>query len=221
MKYFRSFIVFTAIVIIEYFLSTNVYSQGPQVVVKTHPQYKETCYSIVINVQEKISLTTYQSDVNRGVIRLRSNSTLPFNTQIDLLSTIVKRVLQDLKKEEMHTLFIGRLINAFGNNNTEMSERLALSAYTSTLWDSVKGSAVAAHENMAVKAIADEAHIFTELNAIFNKHGLDIKVASVEKVLIAQPDKIPFGDKLKHKGMKATAKVPYDCLTWFSIAKGR
>lgn len=220
-KKYKNILMLPALFIIGHLLSPAVYGQDQQVIVTIHPEYKETSYSIITNGQEKISLITYQTELNKGILRLRSNSTRPFKNQVDLLSNIVKRVFKEIDKQSIHTLFIGRLISAFCKNNTEMSERLALSADTSSLWDTAKGSGVSAHENIAVKAIANEAHIFAELSKIFAEHMLDIRVTRVEKVLIAQPDMIPFGDKLRNKGVKSTSRVPYDCLTWFSIAKGQ
>jgi hypothetical protein len=221
MKYLKNSLILPLVFIVGHSLSTNVYSQGPQVIVKINPEYRETSYTVITDDSQEISLTTYQTEINKGILHLRSKSDLPFNKQIDLLSKILKRVLKELNKEEIHTLFIGRLIHAFGKNNTEMSERLALSAYKSPLWDNKKGKPFSAHENTVVETIANKGRIFPELSRIFAGHGLVIKVSGVEKVRISQPDMTPFGESLKSKGVRNTAKIPYDCLVWFSVSKAR
>lgn len=208
-----------AILFIGHCLLPGVHAQDPQVVVKIQPKYKETSYKMIINDRQEISLITYQTEINKGILRLRSDSDLSLNRQIDLLAIILERVFKDVNKDEIHTLFIGRLINAFGTNNTQMSERLALSVYKSHLWDNTQGRPVSDHENVAVKTIANEARIFPELRQVFSRHGLLITVSGVEKVLINQPDLTPIGDALKFHGVTRTAKLPYDCLMWFSVSK--
>jgi hypothetical protein len=135
------------------------------------------------------------------------------------LSRILERVFKDNDKSSFSTFFIGRLINAFGENNMEMPERLALAAFKSPLWNKAKGKPVSGHENAFVKEIANKALIYVELKEMFEKFGLAIKVSGVEKVLVGTPDKMPFGNSLKRQGVKNTDKLPYDAMIWFSISK--
>ncbi len=207
MKDRKNYLILYVILTVGHALSANVYGQSPQIIIQKHPEYKETSYTILTDDSRKISLTTYQTEINRGILRLRSNSDLAFAEQIDLFSRILGNVFERENIEEIHTLFIGRLLNAFGDNNTQMSERLALSAYTSSVWDSAGGKPVSGHENLAVKDIANKARIFSELGEIFARHGLVIKVSGAEKVLIAQPDRTPFGDSLKSKGIEKISHV--------------
>ena len=174
--------------------------QGPQVVVEPHQEYKETAYYILDKTGGKISITTYQTEHNAGILRLRSTSEMPLDEQIKLLSKLLDRALMDEDKSKVHTFFVGRLLYAFGKKNKQMSERLSQAAANSSLWNKQTGKPFSGHENLFVSAIANEAMIYPELKAIFKKHGLNLKFARAEKVLI-------YSDRL-----------PYDCIAWFSIS---
>jgi hypothetical protein len=105
------------------------------------------------------------------------------------------------KEREFRTFFAGRLIEAFGADRT-MSERLSLAASKSPLWDQAKGDPRIGSENKFVKEIANQAMIYPELKEMFARHGYEIQVSNVEKVLI-----------------DPQTKLPYDCITWFSLSK--
>jgi len=203
MKYIKH-IVFLLIVIliagILIHLLLNLFNPMPRVVIKSKPEYKEKSYYIV-DEHGKISLTTYQAKLNKGILRLRSNSDAQIKDQAKYVSLILDRVLQDENKAELRTLFIGRLINTFGNDRT-MSERLGQAAAKSSLWHNKQGKPVSGHANPAAKKIANGADIYKELRQAFNEHGLDIRVSGMEKVLI---------DK------RSGSMVPIDAMTWFHI----
>jgi len=188
------------VLLIGYAIGITVFQFRPNVIVRPHPEYKETSYVLIDESGDELSLTTYKTELNKGILRLRSNSDLPLDTQISMLDRILRRVLKDEKRSELRTLFIGRLINTFGKTNTQMSERLSTAAYRSPKWDKIKGKPVSGHENDFVQNIANEAMIYPELREVFKRHGLLIEFSSAEKVLIDPSD-----------------RLPYDCLTWFSI----
>jgi hypothetical protein len=156
---------------------------------------KETIYTLEDN---SISLTTYETELNKDILRLRSKSELPLKEQVAIISRILKKVP---KERRFRTFFIGRLIYAFGADRT-LSERLSLAASQSPLWDKEKDRPHTGHENKFVKDIANQAMIYLELKEMFARHGYEIHVASVEKVLI-----------------DPQTKLPYDCMTWFSLSK--
>jgi hypothetical protein len=184
------------------YFGNRVLNPMPRVIVRVNPEYRETSY-YVIDEHGKISLTTYQTKLNKGSLRLRSNSDAPIAVQAKYVSLILGRVLKDEDKAGLSTLFIGRLINAFGNDHT-MSERLALGAAGSYLWDAKNGRPISGHANPATKKIANGAEIYNELRQAFNEHGLDITVSGMEKVLI---------DK------RSGGLVPIDAMTWFRITQ--
>ena len=169
--------------------------KGPKIIVLHKDDFKETVYALEDN---SINLTTYDTEINKHILHLRSNSEFPLKEQVAIISRILNKVP---KERQFSTFFVGRLINAFGADRT-LSERLSSAANESALWDKEKGRPRAAHENQCVKEIANQAMIYPELKEMFAKHGYEIEVSSVEKVLI-----------------DPQTKLPYDCLTWFSLSR--
>ena len=80
---------------------------------------------------------------------------------------------------------------AFGTDDT-FSRRLTKAARSSSPIPFSK-------QNNSVRDIANQSMIYAELKALFNKYGVNIKVAAVEKVLVNENS------------------IPYDGMTWFSI----
>jgi hypothetical protein len=195
MKYrkplFFFFIVAVALVLIFAFFLPK----GPKIVIRLDRDAKETVYALEDN---SLSLTTYDTEGNEDILRLRSHSTLPLKKQVVILSRILKKIP---KERKFRALFIGRLVDAFGADRS-MSERLSLAAGKSPLWDQVKGAPRTGHENKFVKELANQAEIYPELKELFAQHGYEIQVSTVEKVLI-----------------DPQSKLPYDCITWFSLNK--
>ncbi len=169
--------------------------KGPKIIVRNKGDVKETIYALEDN---SISLTTYETELNKDILRLRSKSELPLKEQVAIISRILKKLP---KERRFRTFFVGRLIYAFGADRT-LSERLSLAAAQSPLWDKEKGRPRSGHENKFVKEIANQAMIYPELNEMFAQHGYEIEVSGVEKVLI-----------------DPQTKLPYDCMTWFSLSK--
>jgi hypothetical protein len=169
--------------------------KGPKIIVLHKDDVRETVYALEDN---SLSLTTYETELNEGILHLRSKSELPLKEQVGIISRILKKLP---KERRFRTFFVGRLIYAFGADRT-LSERLSLVASKSPLWDKEKGLPRSGHENQFVKEIANQAMIYPELKEMFARHGYEIKVAFVEKVLI-----------------DPQTKLPYDCMTWFSLSK--
>ena len=169
--------------------------KGPKITVLHNTELKEIVYSVEDN---SISLTTYETELNKDILRLRSKSELPLKEQVAIISKIFNKLP---KEQKFRTFFIGRLIDAFGADRT-LSERLSLAASQSPLWDKEKGRPRAGYENKLVKEIANQAMIYPELKEMFAQHGYEVQIVSIEKVLI-----------------DPQTKLPYDCMTWFSLSK--
>jgi len=200
-RHFKYVLVALVGLLAVYLVAATVTQFRPGVLVKPHPDVKETSYAIVDEDGGEISLTTYQTELNKGVLRLRSTSEQPLEVQINMLDRIIGRVLRDEKREGFKTLSIGRLVNAFGKNNTQMSERLSMAAYRSSAWNNYSGRPVSGHVNDLVVKLANNAKIYSELKQLFEKYGFSIRFSSAEKVLVSPKN-----------------KLPYDCLSWFNIA---
>jgi hypothetical protein len=195
MKNAKLLLLLFVIVVALVLVFAIVLPKAPKIIVLHKPAVKETVYALE---DDSLSLTTYDTEINRHVLRLRSKSELPLKEQVGIISRILKKVP---KERRFRTFFIGRLIYAFGADRT-LSERLSLAASQSPLWDKEKGRPRSGHENKFVKEIANQAMIYPELKEMFARHGYEIQVASVEKVLI-----------------DPQTKLPYDCQTWFSLSK--
>jgi hypothetical protein len=189
-----------------------------KVVVQFDPRYMETTYRITSGACQ-ISWTVHKSDLNKGVVQHRSKCTLPLNKQLPLLSQILAEILKDTENAgSFHTFFWGRLIPDERNGNLEMSFRLAMAAYRSPLWDAKGGRPKTGHENAFVVDLANKSNIYSELKRLFEKFDRKLEFSSAEKVLIMEAGKLPFFDQLKKHGVKATYKLPFDCLTSFSVS---
>lgn len=127
----------------------------------------------------------------------KSNQSIDW--QVAVMEKLLSAALEDQKKIP-RMLSVGRLVETFGHNK-EISKRLAEAARTSALWDKKRGKGLKGRDNSAVKTILNENNIYHELIEMFKKHGLIIKVAYVEKVLVGKN------------------KLPYDCMVWFSVNK--
>jgi hypothetical protein len=198
-KYFIIIILFLIIVSGIYL----IYSGTRDEVIIKHENYR-TSYSLKAI---PIELEVFQG-VNEGVWRIRSNSGQSIDSQITVMDKLLSRALSDQKKPP-RTFMVGRLEESFGGNK-EISRRLSLAAKTSPLWVSfmIKMSsplwdATTVTGNKEVKTILNENNIYRELVDMFKKHGLIIKVRSVEKVLINEN------------------KLPFDCQVWFSVEPDR
>jgi len=169
-----------------------VQRSGPTVSVRADQRYKETVYSLRDADQKEVSFTTYQTEINDWVLRWRSGSTLPLKEQLRLAAKLLDRVKQDRPLSSFKALSIGRLVEAFGSDRT-FSDRLTAAAKDLS-------PIPFARQNNTVRDLANSRMIYRELKELFQKYGLTLKVVAVEKVLVNENG------------------VPYDGITWFSLA---
>jgi hypothetical protein len=154
-----------------------------------------------------------------GVIKNSAECTLPLAEQIPLLEKICAEFFsKDKNAQAFRTLYWGRLEFDTQNGSRELSLRLALAAYKSPDWDAKRGKPKSGDINGFVKDLANKDMIYPELKKMFERFNRSIKFACAEKVLIQKADKLPFYEQLKKQGVKAGDKLPFDCMTWFSVA---
>lgn len=60
--------------------------------------------------------------------------------------------------------------------------------------------------------------IYPELKELFEGFHKNITFSSAEKVLVLEAGKLPFFDQLKPHGIRASDRLPFDCMTWFSVS---
>jgi hypothetical protein len=195
------------------------------VVVGQNAERQETEYKIAAD-NCTITWTVYTSELNRGVIGHRSDCSLSLREQAPLIAKLLRKVLETNGAGRFHTLSWGRLY-AYGNPNenadTTMAVRLALAAKRSPQWDSERGrprngkANGLVDVNGSVRTLANNATIYKELQSVFAESGLELQLSSAEKVLIFRAGQMPFFKTLQKSGVRASDRLPFDCLTWFSV----
>ncbi len=165
----------------------------------------------------RITWTAHTTEINRSVIRHRAECELPLAEQVPLLAKLLRKVMESgIDQSQFQTLSWGR-IYPDGPRDSTLAARLALEAKDSEGWDAAKGVPRGGDVNGFVRKLANDEMIYPELRALFRDYGLDIELASVEKVLVLPAGRLPFFDRLQKGGAEAGDKLPFDCQAWFSI----
>jgi hypothetical protein len=193
--------------------ATVLWVQTPgEVSVAYDPQSRETTYAAESGAC-RVSWIVSGFEINRGVVRHRSQCNLPLLEQIPVIAKVMERVLADSSSRRTpRTLFWGRLYPDEPHDSV-LAMRLAVAAKQSAQWDASRGGARTGNENDLVRGLANDALIYAELREMFRNRGLDIQVAAVEKVLVLPAGQLPFFNQLPKSEIKATDKLPYDCMT--------
>jgi hypothetical protein len=196
-----------------------------EVVVGQNPELQETEYKIAVE-NCTITWTVSSSELNLGVIGQHSDCALTLGEEAALIAKLLRKVLETRGKAgQLRSLFWGRLYpyGDPGNPNSTMALRLALAAKRSPQWDSIRGQPQSDNTNREldvngfVRTLANDAAIYRELQPVFAAAGLELRLSSVEKVLILQAGQMPFFEGLRKSGVRASDLLPFDCLTWFSV----
>lgn len=179
-------------------------------------QWNATIYNI-INGDCSIKWIARYSEI--GVIKHWSQCTLSLADQLPLLTKIGAEFFRkDVNAQAFRTLFWGRLEPDHQNASRELSFRLALAAHKSPGWDIKKGKPKKGDINGFVRDLANKELIYPELRELFERFHKSLQFSCAEKVLVQKAEKLSFFDQLKRHGVKAEDKLPFDCMTWFSVA---
>ena len=190
------------------------------VVIRRDAELRETNYTISAG-DCRISWTAYESELNRDVIRHRSDCSLSLREQALLIGKLLRKVMDSRSDAaRFPTLSWGRLYPD-GARDATLSVRLALAAKRSAEWDPVRGSPRGNDLNGWVRKVANDALIYEELRSTLLECGIDIRLAAVEKVLVLKARSLPFYERLRAAGIKPGDKVPFDCQAWFSMQPAR
>jgi hypothetical protein len=190
----------------------------PPVTVEGSSQWNGTVYRISSG---NCTMEWISRDGETGVVKHGSSCALPLSQQLPLLTKLCAEFLQrDKNAESFRILFWGGLIpDGPRSGPEEMSLRLALAAYASPEWNPKSGRPKNGDFNGFVKDIANKALIYPELKELFERFHRTIAVPYVEKVRVLEAAKLPFYDQLSPHGIQATDKLPFDCMTWFSVSE--
>ena len=188
-------------------------AETPEVSVARDASVRQTVYAIGSG-DCRISWTVHESELNRKVIRHRSDCAWPLAQQAPLLSLLLGKVLQEEGGAgRFTTLTWGRLYGD-GAKDATMAARLALAARRAPDRDPRPSSR---DLNGGVKKLGRDAQIAAELETVFRDAGLELEISSVEKVLVVTAGSLPFFETLARHGVRRGDRVPYDCMLWFSI----
>lgn len=189
-----------------------------RIIVHQDTQTRETSYTISSG-DCRMTWVVYQTDLNRGVIRHRPDCGLPFAEQALLIGKLLVKVMaSDEAAGDFRTLSWGRMYPD-GARDATMAARLASAAKRSKEWDAAKGRPTGGDANGWVRNLANEAAIYRELEEVFHRSGLDIRLSGVEKVLVLEAGRLPFIEELRAEGVQAGDRVPFDCQAWFSVKR--
>jgi hypothetical protein len=166
-----------------------------------------------------ITWIAYKAGPNQGVVKHSPRCAAPMALQISLLTKICTALFGNEKDAKaFRTLFWGGLEAERKPVSQELPLRLALAAYRSPGWDVRKGQPKNGDINGFIKMIANGEPIYPELQALFQLFDRHITLAIVEKVRVSEAGNLPFYSQLKQQGVKATDKLPFDCMAWFSLS---
>jgi hypothetical protein len=177
---------------------------------------KETTYGISSG---NCAIYWIARDAEPGVILRREKCSLPLSGQIPLLAQICTEFFNSGHAPAFRTLFWGRLApDGSLPVSQELSIRIARAAHKSPGWDVKKGRPKNGDINGFIKDLANRQMIYPELKELFERFHKNITLCCVEKVLVAKAGNLPFFDQLKQDGIRASDRLPFDCLAWFAVA---
>lgn len=159
----------------------------------------------------RLSLETFTSDLNRHVLRFRPDCPLPFAELAPRLALLFRHLLDhDPEPARFTSLFWGRLHPDAAKDAT-LARRLALAAHASPAWNPSTGRPRSGHANPFVRDLANQTLIYRELHEAFLAQNHEIRLSSVEKVLVLPARQLPFLQ------LNTPARLPFDAMIWFSL----
>jgi hypothetical protein len=186
---------------------------GEDVQVRDHTRERGEVEYAIAGTTENCELrwVASRTGVNAGIAQLRTDCKSPQSL------TVHARLLAGLLAGEpsLRTLFWGGI-----SKLEAWPVKLAAAAAKSPEWDSRAGRPKSAgrRTNAVVHSLLVIA-LASDLKGIAPADVL-LEPASVEKVQVGSAAALPkYDSELASQGVGKSAKVPYDCLIWFSIVK--
>ncbi|MDH5426743.1 MAG: hypothetical protein OEZ57_05870 [Nitrospirota bacterium] len=151
-------------------------------------------------------------------LHFRNDCPQSLEEKLALLSAMIEMLIPDTEdRQTIRTLFVGRLVLTF----PDIAQRLAKAASESSEWDAQRAWKEPGYSTRFVLQLLQQDHLFPELQEAMAGFGFQVHIASVEKILMAKPHDIKFGDWLLEQGAHPTIKLPFDALTWFHLEPGQ
>lgn len=163
----------------------------------------------------RITWTIYESELNAGGIRHRSNCARDLAGQAPMLRALLRRAMQEqVVQEKFRTLSWGRLVPD-GARDYTLGIRVALAAKRAEDWNLRTGRPLIGVREVWVARALEQGDLHAEVRTAFAEEGWHLRVTSVEKALVAPAGKLPFFARLRAAGVKETDRVPFDVQLWF------
>jgi len=189
-----------------------------EIAVERDPELRQTSYTIGSGAC-RITWTVSASEANRGVIRHYPACELPLAEQLPLISKLLRKAMESEPEAARYRALSWGPLYPDGPRDSTLAARLALAAKRSAQWDAVKGAPRTGNVNVLACRLANDASIYEELRRVFQQSGLEIRLVSVEKVMVAPAGRLPFFESLREGGARAQDRLPFDFIAWFSIEK--
>ena len=165
----------------------------------------------------RVRWEVFPEEPSGGVIRRYSDCNRSWSDEIPLLSAVAVEAFKEPRlRHAIRTLTWGRLAPD-GAKDTPMAMRLAAAAAASPRWSRALGRPKTGDLNGFIRDLANEAHIYAELEGILVKAGMNVTVSTVEKVLVGRAGGLAGFEVLRRQGLRAGDKVPFDCQIWFRL----
>jgi hypothetical protein len=196
---------------------TGAPAEGDEVQVRDYTRERgEVEYAVAVTQAGcELRWVASRTGVNAGIAQLRSDCKAPQGTQIHapLLASLLAG------EPSIKTLFWG------GLSKLDMwPAKLAAAAAKSPQWDTRAGKPKSRGERTSVLVQSLLAGALASDLKNIAPADILLELASVEKVQVGTVAVLPkYAAELALQGVGKSARVPYDCLVWFSIVrqKGR
>jgi hypothetical protein len=109
---------------------------------------------------------------------------------------------------------VGRIIE-----HPWLSQRLAEAALRSSRWDAGHGKPRIGSDNLAVAQLIDEQRLVDAWASVFARHGIRVRNASVEKVLIGSVGTTAELAPLTSFPDAAGKRLPFDAILWLQLER--
>jgi len=171
---------------------------------------QETTYEIASG-KCRIQWRVTHSGINAGIARHDAECSLPLKEQIALNGKILEKVLAS--GSTFRTLFLGTLTSF-----PELSIRLAVVAAGSPGWDVTRGRPAKSRttDGYLLELLSSDTSVFAEWRRLFETQHLAFAVSGVEEVSVGPAQTLPYFQQLSAQGVRATDRVPFSGLIWFS-----
>ena len=150
-----------------------------------------------------------------ATLRLRLQRPVDLETSTRALDELLAKAFAGrAPPDERVSIDVGRIVE-----HPWLSQRLAEAALHSPSWDAGRGKARGESENFAVAQIIDEQRLVAQWASVFARHGISVRNASVEKVLVGSVGATAELAPLAADPAAAGKQVPFDAILWLQLER--